>query len=104
MDVGQGEETHVTLLVHQVKPPSLMRSGVSFPIQRQAVATVKDTTSDFTRMAREGREMLRDVREKKDKKTMRQFLGNPRIKNGRCYESTRSIRGGWIIKRGSGYW
>ena len=70
--IGQEEETRVTLLVHQVKPPFLMGSGISFSSQRQAVATVKDSTSDFARMAREGSEMLRYVREKKDKKTMKQ--------------------------------
>jgi pre-mRNA-splicing factor ATP-dependent RNA helicase DHX38/PRP16 len=71
-NIGQEEETRVTLLVHQVKPPFLSGTGVSFSSQRQAVATVKDSTSDFARMAREGSETLRYVREKKDKKTMKQ--------------------------------
>ncbi|KAL7556461.1 hypothetical protein ACA910_021035 [Epithemia clementina (nom. ined.)] len=65
------QDTRVTLLVHQVKPPFL-DGRVSFSTIRDAVPTVKDNSSDFSRMARQGSETLRLVRAKKERNTMRQ--------------------------------
>ena len=64
-------DTRTTLLVHQVKPPFL-DGRVSFSKIREAVPTVKDASSDFAKMAREGSETLRMLRAKKEKNAMRQ--------------------------------
>lgn len=66
------EDTRVTLLVHQVKPPFLGKGASAFSRVKHAVPTVKDNTSDFAKMARAGSETLRLLREKKEKNTMRQ--------------------------------
>lgn len=73
LDFSRAEEdaTRVTLLVHQVKPPFLGRGASAFSTVKNAVPTVKDNTSDFAKMAREGSETLRRLREKKEKNTMR---------------------------------
>ena len=74
LDFSRAEEdtTRVTLLVHQVKPPFLGTGGASgFSTVKNAVPTVKDNTSDFAKMAREGSETLRRLREKKERNTMR---------------------------------
>lgn len=71
LDFGSEEETRVTLLVHQVKPPFLGKGASAFSRIRNAVPTVKDNTSDFAKMAREGSVTLARLREKKEKNTMR---------------------------------
>ena len=58
------DDARVTLLVHQVKPPFL-DGRVSFSDVREAVPTVKDSSSDFAKMAREGSATLRHLRENK---------------------------------------
>lgn len=63
--------SRVTLLVHQVKPPFL-DGRVSFSTVREAVPTVKDASSDFAKMAREGSATLRFLRANKDKTSHRQ--------------------------------
>jgi pre-mRNA-splicing factor ATP-dependent RNA helicase DHX38/PRP16 len=70
MDSEQ-DMSRVTLLVHQVKPPFL-DGRVSFSTIREAVPTVKDASSDFAKMAREGSATLRYLRANKDKNKMRQ--------------------------------
>jgi pre-mRNA-splicing factor ATP-dependent RNA helicase DHX38/PRP16 len=65
------DDTRVTLLVHQVKPPFLGKGASAFSRIRHAVPTVKDNTSDFAKMARAGSVTLRSLREKKEKNTMR---------------------------------
>jgi hypothetical protein len=60
------DDARVTLLVHQVRPPFL-DGRVSFSNIREAVATVKDASSDFAKMAREGSATLRHLRETKVK-------------------------------------
>jgi pre-mRNA-splicing factor ATP-dependent RNA helicase DHX38/PRP16 len=65
------DNTRVTLLVHQVKPPFL-DGRVSFSNIRQAVPTVKDASSDFAKMSRSGSATLRHLRATKDRNTMRQ--------------------------------
>jgi pre-mRNA-splicing factor ATP-dependent RNA helicase DHX38/PRP16 len=68
---SEQDMSRVTLLVHQVKPPFL-DGRVSFSTIREAVPTVKDASSDFAKMAREGSATLRYLRANKDKNTMRQ--------------------------------
>jgi pre-mRNA-splicing factor ATP-dependent RNA helicase DHX38/PRP16 len=65
------EMSRVTLLVHQVKPPFL-DGRVSFSTIREAVPTVKDASSDFAKMAREGSATLRYIRSNKEKTSHRQ--------------------------------
>jgi pre-mRNA-splicing factor ATP-dependent RNA helicase DHX38/PRP16 len=71
LDIQTEQDTRVTLLVHQVKPPFL-DGRVSFSTIQEAVPTVKDASSDFAKMAREGSETLRLVRANRDKHAMRQ--------------------------------
>lgn len=71
LDIRTDDDTRVTLLVHQVKPPFL-DGRVSFSTIREAVPTVRDASSDFAKMAREGSATLRSLREQKEKHTMRQ--------------------------------
>ena len=71
LDFKVEEDTRVTLLVHQVKPPFLGKGASAFSRLKHAVPTVKDNTSDFAKMAREGSDTLRRLREKKEKNTMR---------------------------------
>jgi hypothetical protein len=77
------QETRVTLLVHQVKPPFL-DGRVAFSTIREAVPTVRDASSDFAKAAREGSATLRMLRAKRDKHAMRtKFweLGGTRMGN-----------------------
>jgi len=71
LEMTTEQDTNVTLLVHQVKPPFL-DGRVSFSTIREAVPTVRDASSDFAKMAREGSAVLRHLRVNKDKNTMRQ--------------------------------
>ncbi|GMI14639.1 hypothetical protein TrLO_g7168 [Triparma laevis f. longispina] len=71
LDHTKEDDDRVQLLVHQIKPPFL-DGRVAFSTQRDAVATVRDNSSDFARMARDGSATLRRLRETKDKNTMRQ--------------------------------
>jgi len=74
LDFSQENDTRVQLLVHQIQPPFLNKDGnkATFSVIREAVPTVRDATSDFARMAREGSVTLMRLREKKDRNTMRQ--------------------------------
>ena len=77
------QDTRVTLLVHQVKPPFL-DGRVSFSTVREAVPTVKDNSSDFAKMSRNGSATLRHLRATKEKNAMRQKfweLGGTRMGN-----------------------
>jgi len=72
------DDLRVQLLVHQITPPFLRNDGkggssrASFSVLREAVPTVRDATSDFARMAREGSVTLQRLREKKERGGMRQ--------------------------------
>ena len=75
------EENRVSLIVHHLKPPFL-DGRVSFSMQQTTVSTVRDPTSDMAVNARKGSELLRSVREKKEKMKMRERfweLGGSRI-------------------------
>eukprot|EP00980_Cylindrotheca_fusiformis_P019320 scaffold6638_cov127-Cylindrotheca_fusiformis.AAC.4 len=83
LEMKTEQDTRVTLLVHQVKPPFL-DGRVSFSTIREAVPTVRDNSSDFAKMAREGSATLRHLRATKEKNTMRQKfweLGGTRMGN-----------------------
>jgi pre-mRNA-splicing factor ATP-dependent RNA helicase DHX38/PRP16 len=64
------EDSRVTLIVHNLKPPFL-DGRVSFSLQQTTVPTVRDPTSDMATNARNGSNLLRDVREKKEQMKMR---------------------------------
>lgn len=84
------DNTRVTLLVHQVKPPFL-DGRVSFSTVREAVPTVRDASSDFAKKARDGSEALRILRANKDKNAMRNKfweLGGTRMGNTIGVEKT----------------
>lgn len=71
LNISTENDTRVTLLVHQLKPPFLEKSSVGI-MKQSTVATVKDNSSDFCKMAREGSATLLRLRQEKDKNTMRQ--------------------------------
>lgn len=70
-DALNEQEQRVTLLVHQIKPPFL-DGRVSFSTVREAVPTVRDASSDFAKLARQGSATLRFLRANKEKNAMRQ--------------------------------
>jgi len=72
LDISTENDERVTLLVHQLKPPFLEKASVGVLGKQAAVATVKDNSSDFCKMAREGSVTLQRLRQEKDKNTMRQ--------------------------------
>ena len=72
LDFANENDTRVQLLVHQIQPPFLRDGRASFSVIREAVPTVRDATSDFARMARDGSVTLQRLREKKDRGGMRQ--------------------------------
>lgn len=69
---GDDDDKRVQLLVHQIQPPFLRDGRAKFSVIREAVPTVRDATSDFARMAREGSVTLQRLREKKERGGMRQ--------------------------------
>ena len=69
---GDDDDKRVQLLVHQIQPPFLRDGRARFSVIREAVPTVRDATSDFARMAREGSVTLQRLREKKERGGMRQ--------------------------------
>ena len=94
LDIKTEDDTRITLLVHQVKPPFL-DGRVSFSTIRDAVPTVRDASSDFAKMAREGSDSLRRLRDKKEKNAMRQKfweLGGSRMGNAMGVENSDQIK------------
>ncbi len=96
------DDLRVQLLVHQITPPFLRKDGdggrASFSVLREAVPTVRDATSDFARMAREGSVTLQRLREKKERGGMRQKfweLGGSRMGDAmRVTEKKKKEEGG----------
>jgi pre-mRNA-splicing factor ATP-dependent RNA helicase DHX38/PRP16 len=89
---NEKDMSRVTLLVHQVKPPFLSDGRVSFSTVREAVPTVKDASSDFAKMSREGSATLRYIRANKDKNAMRQKfweLGGTKMGNAMGVKKTK---------------
>lgn len=69
-EFADDEDSRVSLIVHRLKPPFL-DGRVSFSLQQTVVSTVKDPSSDMATNARKGSELLKHVRERKDKMKMR---------------------------------
>ena len=97
------DDLRVQLLVHQITPPFLRTddsSGggrASFSVLREAVPTVRDATSDFARMAREGSVTLQRLREKKERGGMRQKfweLGGSRMGDAMRVTDVKEKKGG----------
>ncbi|KAI9990135.1 hypothetical protein PInf_020561 [Phytophthora infestans] len=63
-------DSRVQIMVHSTKPPFL-DGRVAFTTQVEMVATVKDPTSDMAVCARKGSELLREVREQRERNKMR---------------------------------
>ncbi|RHY25263.1 hypothetical protein DYB32_008424 [Aphanomyces invadans] len=63
-------DARVQIMVHNTKPPFL-DGRVSFTTQVEMVATVKDATSDLAVCARKGSELLREVRDQRERSKMR---------------------------------
>ncbi|KAL3801196.1 hypothetical protein ACHAWO_013989 [Cyclotella atomus] len=72
LEFNNEDDARIQLLVHQIRPPFLSGKDANFSTVREAVATVRDATSDFARMAREGSVTLMKLREKKERGGMRQ--------------------------------
>lgn len=51
---GDEDDRCIQLLVHQIQPPFLRDGRAKFSVIRESVPTVRDATSDFARMARDG--------------------------------------------------
>jgi pre-mRNA-splicing factor ATP-dependent RNA helicase DHX38/PRP16 len=90
LEIATEQETHVTLLVHQVKPPFLLQSqnktggGAAAaaalfvagqqqlqPLGGDTVGIVKDPSSDLARAARLGSTILKERKAERDKHAMR---------------------------------
>ena len=96
LEFGTEDDSRIQLLVHQIRPPFLTGSGASFSTIREAVPTVRDATSDFARMAREGSVTLARLREKKERGGMRQKfweLGGSRMGDAMRVEEVKEDEG-----------
>jgi pre-mRNA-splicing factor ATP-dependent RNA helicase DHX38/PRP16 len=77
LEIATEQETRVTLLVHQVKPPFLLQNtpgtanAASFAGLRDTVGVVKDPSSDLARAARLGSTLLKERKAERDKHSMR---------------------------------
>jgi pre-mRNA-splicing factor ATP-dependent RNA helicase DHX38/PRP16 len=69
-DFDEELDARVQIMVHSTKPPFL-DGRVSFTTQIEMVSTVRDPTSDMAICARKGSDVLRDVREKRERSKMR---------------------------------
>ena len=97
LDFANENDTRVQLLVHQIQPPFLRDGRASFSVIREAVPTVRDATSDFARMARDGSVTLQRLREKKDRGGMRQKfweLGGSKMGNAMRVKEVKNGEGG----------
>jgi hypothetical protein len=70
MDFNDEDDSRVTLIVHNVKPPFL-DGRVTFSMQQTTVSIIKDPTGDMAVNSRKGSALLRDVRERRDVMKMR---------------------------------
>ena len=64
------DESRVTLIVHNVKPPFLDRT-VNYSMQQQGISVVRDPSSDMALNAKKGSGILKEVREKREIMKMR---------------------------------
>eukprot|EP00808_Paulinella_micropora_P018763 g35533.t1 len=70
MEFDSETEQRVHVLVHDRKAPFLSGSVV-FTRQQEMVSVVKDPTSDLAIIAKKGSDLLREIREKKERSTMK---------------------------------
>ena len=66
LEFDDDTEARVHLLVHDIKPPFL-DGRIVFTKQQEAVLVVKDPTSDIATLSKKGSQVLRELREKKDR-------------------------------------
>lgn len=59
------------LIVHDIKPPFLSASQ-KFTKQKEQISLVKDPTSDFVKIAKQGSQALKTLRETQDRARMRE--------------------------------
>lgn len=71
MDFDKDDDVRAVLLVHDTKPPFL-DGRVVFTKQSQAVLPLRDPTSDMAVIAKNGSQLVKEVREKKEKNKSRQ--------------------------------
>jgi pre-mRNA-splicing factor ATP-dependent RNA helicase DHX38/PRP16 len=64
------EDSRVTLIVHNLKPPFL-DGRISYSLQQTTVSTLRDPSGDMAVNCRKGSGLLRDIREKREKMKMR---------------------------------
>ena len=105
LEFNNEDDSRIQLLVHQIRPPFLSNSGASFSTIREAVPTVRDATSDFARMAREGSATLAKLREKKERGGMRQKfweLGGSRMGDAMRVKEVKEKSEGGTESKGEG--
>jgi pre-mRNA-splicing factor ATP-dependent RNA helicase DHX38/PRP16 len=81
MEFDNEEDTRVTLIVHNLKPPFL-DGRVSYSLQQTTVSCIRDPAGDLAMNSKKGSSLLRDMREKKEQMKMRKRfweLGGSRI-------------------------
>ena len=64
------EDSRVTLIVHNLRPPFL-DSGTEFSLQQSTVSTIRDHSSDMAVNARKGSKSLKENRERREMMKMR---------------------------------
>ncbi|CAM9109384.1 unnamed protein product [Ectocarpus fasciculatus] len=64
------EDNRITLIVHNLKPPFL-DGRISYSLQQTTVSCIRDPAGDMAVNCRKGSNLLRDIREKKEKMKMR---------------------------------
>jgi len=72
-DFDEGEDAKIHILVHDIKPPFL-DGRLIFTKQQEAICPVKDPTADFAILAKKGSQLLREVREQRERsKSQKKF-------------------------------
>ena len=64
------EDNRINLIVHNLKPPFL-DGRVTFSLQQSTVSTIRDPTADMAMNCKNGSQLLRSIREKKEMMKMR---------------------------------
>lgn len=65
-DFDDSQETRVQIIVHDVKPPFL-DGRIVFTKQIDPVYPIKDPTSDLAKLSKQGSQLLREVRDQRDR-------------------------------------
>ena len=65
-DFDDDQETRIQIIVHDLKPPFL-DGRIVFTKQLQPVNPIKDPTSDLAKFAKSGSNLLREIRDKRDR-------------------------------------